>query len=434
MYGDASLSYSNVSSSFTPATQTEVATGSRLVTGSATKMQERVQSSRKVSSTIVDVQYLGPMPQDSTREIEVQGEVQEVVRNVSKKEIIETIKTVPRVEIEWVEKIVDKPVIQWVTRDVEVPKYQEVIKTVPKVQIVEQPREVIKTVRKPVVRYVEQTKEVPGEIIEIEKRVKQEELVEYNRYNDKPKPVVVAQTVRPSIVEGGEVEVEVLEYLPECRPVEISVLKGVSAAVSSGVVTDSFHRVICVPAAQYNTLLKLLNPHLSSNEQNNLPFLRDTSGTVVFSERVTYADPLPDVHIMGYDPVHGIQPGYNPNLPQSAVRHTMSASKTTTYTASATASASSTTIPTVTTSYMSRPQYTGVTTGMTAPNPNTIIRQDNIPSYSSAVHQIHQQQQHQQPPPPLSSSSNRPASQQMPIQQQQQQQPQVTSAPTSHSG
>ncbi|EZG66949.1 inner membrane complex protein [Gregarina niphandrodes] len=265
---------------------------------------ERVQSTRKVSSTIINEQMMGPPPQDyPVREIEVPGPVQEVVTHVPRKEVIETEKRVPKYEYEYVDKIVEVPRIEYVDKVVEVPQYHEVIVERKVPQVVDVPREVIKEVKIPRINYVDKVVEVPGETIEVPRHYTVEQKVEFTRYRDTKKPVVVAQSVKPVIVEGaGVTEVDVYEYEPEVIPVDVQVVKGVQAQVQAGGVVETNHRVVSVPAAQYNTILRQLNTHLVQTETSKLPFLNDGSGRVNYlSERVVYADPQPGAQIQGLD-------------------------------------------------------------------------------------------------------------------------------------
>eukprot|EP01054_Gregarina_sp_Poly1_P007935 Gregarina_sp_Poly_1__7934@NODE_452_length_8287_cov_521_171290_g369_i0_p4_GENE_NODE_452_length_8287_cov_521_171290_g369_i0NODE_452_length_8287_cov_521_171290_g369_i0_p4_ORF_typecomplete_len314_score43_62IMCp/PF12314_8/0_39IMCp/PF12314_8/1_8e06IMCp/PF12314_8/0_04IMCp/PF12314_8/1_9e03_NODE_452_length_8287_cov_521_171290_g369_i072808221 len=281
-----------------PSMMTAGPSSSRHVTG------EYVQSTRKKSSTIVDEQYLSPLPTDyPTREIEVQGPVQEVIKHVTRKEIVEREKYVSRPEIEWTERVVYVPKIEYVDKVVEVPHFQEVIREVKVPQIVQKEVEYVREVRKPVVNYVEKQVEVPGQIIEVPKPYTVEKPVHVNRYNDKQVPLVVAQTIRPFIVEGsGTVEVDVVCYEPECIPIDIHVPRPVAAQIQTGGIVESTHRVITVPAPQYNTILQQLNTHLTHEEVNALPFMRDVGGQVSFlHERVQYTQPQPGVSIIGWN-------------------------------------------------------------------------------------------------------------------------------------
>ncbi|EZG66948.1 inner membrane complex protein [Gregarina niphandrodes] len=271
---------------------------SRTITG-----QERVQSTRKVSSTIVNEQMMGPPPQDlPVREIEVPGPVQEVVTHVPRKEVIETERRVPKYEYEYVDKIVEVPRIEYVDKVVEVPQYHEVIVERKVPQVVDVPREVIKEVKIPRINYVEKQVEVPGEVIEVPKHFTVEQKVEFTRYNDRKKPVVVAQAVKPLIVEGaGFTEVDVYEYEPECVPVDVHVVKGVQAQVQAGGVVETTHRVVTIPSAQYNTILQQLNTHLNQTEVQKLPYLQERGQVTFLGERIHYTEPAPGVVIQGFD-------------------------------------------------------------------------------------------------------------------------------------
>lgn len=296
--GATTYAASNVS--YAGPTHAEIATGSRMVTGNA----ERVQSTRKVSSTIINESYLSSYPRDMpTREVEVPGPVQEVIKHVPRKEIVETEKRVPRYEYEWVERILEVPRIEYIDKTVEIPKYQEVIREVKVPQVVDVPKEVIREVKVPKITYREEMREVPGPIIEVPKPYTVENKVEVQRYVDTKQPLIVAQTIKPYIVEGqGVVEVDVFEYEPECVPVDVHVVKAVQASIQAGGVIETKHRVVTVPAAQYNTMLQQLNVHLSQVELQKLPYMTESNGQVTFlGERLYYTTPEIGAVIQGLD-------------------------------------------------------------------------------------------------------------------------------------
>eukprot|EP01056_Protomagalhaensia_sp_Gyna25_P000509 Protomagalhaensia_sp_Gyna_25__508@NODE_123_length_5070_cov_465_993838_g97_i0_p1_GENE_NODE_123_length_5070_cov_465_993838_g97_i0NODE_123_length_5070_cov_465_993838_g97_i0_p1_ORF_typecomplete_len325_score67_97IMCp/PF12314_8/2e03IMCp/PF12314_8/0_00054IMCp/PF12314_8/1_2IMCp/PF12314_8/1_5e03YuzL/PF14115_6/0_49_NODE_123_length_5070_cov_465_993838_g97_i0921066 len=270
-------------------------TTSRHVTG------EYVQSTRKKSSTVIDEQYLSPIPQDTTREVEVHLPPETVVKYVNPKQVREVEKFVKVPQIEWQERVVVVPKIEYVDKMVEVPHVQEIVREVKVPQWVDVPKEVIREVKKPEVRYVEKIVQVP-QIIEVDKPYRVEKPVPVIKHVDNPTPLVVAQTIRPYIVEGATtIDVDVVCYEPECIPIDIHVPRPVSAQIQAGGVVESTHRVISVPAAQYNTILKQINTHLAPNELEGLPFMRDASGRVSFlSESVSYTTPAPGTQIIGY--------------------------------------------------------------------------------------------------------------------------------------
>lgn len=207
----------------------------------------------------------------------------------------------PKYEYEVVERIVEIPRVEYVDREVEKHQYVEVIREVKVPQIVDIPKEVIREVKIPKINYVEKVVEVPGQVIEVPKPYVVHQTVHVNRYQDKQVPLVVAQTIKPYIIEGmGTYEVDVFEYEPECVPVDVHVIKPVAAQIQAAGVTDTLHRVIAVPAAQYNSMLQQLNSHLDNVEIKKLPYLQSNTGNVQFlSERVCYTEPQPNVHITG---------------------------------------------------------------------------------------------------------------------------------------
>jgi len=242
---------------------------------------ERVESTRKISSVVVGEEYLGALPNyDEVRYVEVPY-IEEVVKHVPRREVVEVEKRVPKYEYEYIEKIVEIPQIQIVDKHVEVPQIQEVIRHVPRVQVVDVPREVLRHVPKIETKMIEKIVEVPGQLVEVPKPYTVENPVHVTRYVDKECPLVVAQSMKPSIVEGQEqIDVEVFEYEPECVPVDVHVLKGVNAhIIAAG--SDTMHKLVSVPAAQYNTMLKSLNSHLGEVEVQKLPYLTE-AGRVPF--------------------------------------------------------------------------------------------------------------------------------------------------------
>lgn len=243
------------------------------------------------------------MPSDyPVREVEVPGPVREVVTHVSRKEVVETERRVPKYEYEYVDRIVEVPRIEYVDKVVEVPRYQEVIREVKVPQYVDVPVDVVREVKVPRVNYVEQVKEVPGQMIEVPKPYTVEQKVEILRYVDTQRPVVVAQTVKPYIVEGaGVCEVDVYEYEPNCVPVDVHVVKAVKAQIQAGGVVETTHKVVSVPAAQYNTIMQQLNVHLSHAEVQKLPWLTERGQVTMLSERAEWAEPQPGVVIQGLD-------------------------------------------------------------------------------------------------------------------------------------
>jgi hypothetical protein len=174
--------------------------------------------------------------------------------------------------------------------------------------VVDRPYEVIVDKKVPKVKYVEKVRQVPGNVIHVPQPYSVKQTVEVNRYTDRKRPIVVAQTVKPYIVEGaGVVDIDVFEYEPECIPVDIHVFKAVQAKVQAGVVVENSNKVITIPAAQYNTVLQQLNSHLPQQEIQKLPYHQENGQTMFLSERVTYSEPQVDiVSIEGFDHANAV--------------------------------------------------------------------------------------------------------------------------------
>lgn len=242
------------------------------------------QSRRQISSVVVSEEVLGEVPTDGgVRYVEVPV-IEEVVRTVPKREVVEVEKVVPRYEVQWVEREVTVPQVVYLEKHVERPQVQEVIRTVrgPR-QVQDVPREVVRTIPRVEYVQVEKVVQVPGEIIEVPKPYVVEQPASVKRWRDSQIPVVVAQTIRPVVSESQEVvDVDVFEYEPEVIPVDVHVAKPVASHLVAVGATEEVHAPVSVPAAQYNSLLRQLNSHLSAEEQNQLPYMRGERGDVPF--------------------------------------------------------------------------------------------------------------------------------------------------------
>jgi len=275
---------------------------------------------RRVKSVILNEELLGAPPQESVRYVEVPY-VEEIVRHVPRREIVEVEKRVPKYEYEWTEKVVEVPQIQYVDKTVEVPQVHEVVRHVPRREVVEVPREIIRHVPKIETKVVEKRIEVPGQVIEVPKPYTVENKVMVPHHIDKEVPMLVAQTVRPVLTESDEfVEVDVVQYEPEMIPVDIHVPRGVKTEVVSMGVIEEHHRVVQVPHAQYNSMLRLLNPHINEQE-SSLPFIQGPNGMVNFlSENVPNIQPAHGVDIEGWIPRKASQhPSHYPSKRHSDV-------------------------------------------------------------------------------------------------------------------
>jgi len=257
--------------------------------------------SRKVSSIVLHEETNGPKPEPNVTYVEV-PRYEEVIRHVPVKEVREIEKIVPKIIEEWVERVVEVTHIEEVVKHVEVNHIQEVIKHVPIVEVRDRLTEVVRHVPKVEVRKVEKVVEVPGDIIEVPQPYLVEEAMPIAAYEDSEQMLIVAQTVKPVIVEGGkEVHVDVWEYEPEVIPVDIHVAKFVGQTLVAMGARETTHRVVTVPSTQYNSMLRFLNVHLSEADMRALPYLQDGQGQVRFlSDEYQWCAPPEGIKIYGY--------------------------------------------------------------------------------------------------------------------------------------
>lgn len=263
------------------------------------------QSTRKVSCTIIAEELLGTVPQPDVKYVDVPT-YEEVVKHVPVKEVREVERRVPRVEVEYVEKIVEVPEIQYVQKTVEVPKVQEVVRHIPKIEIVDRPFEVVKEVPRIETKIVERTVEVPGEIIEVPKPYTVETKVPVANFKDTEQALIVAQSVHPIIAETTDVvDVDAVELVPEVKNVDVHMAKLFDTKLIRAGEGETHHRVVTVSSAQYNSMLKWLNGNLRAEEQSQLPFLQENGAIPFMTEQVTWTE-VP-THL--YSRVEGYQRG-----------------------------------------------------------------------------------------------------------------------------
>ncbi|KAH0484607.1 MAG: uncharacterized protein KVP18_000057 [Porospora cf. gigantea A] len=198
---------------------------------------------------------------------------QEVIRTVPRREVVEIEKRVPRKEYVHTEKIVEVPQIEYVIKEVEIPQIQEVVKHVPRKEFVDVPREVIKYVPKVEIEYVDNIVEVPGEIIEVPKAVNVENRIDVPVYHDRTLPMTVAQTIVPVFHDHGPkvlVPLSVME--PRMVPVDVYIPVPVEMPLyPAGTWTE--HRLVNdVPDPHYDHLVKTANSHLE--REHVLPLLK----------------------------------------------------------------------------------------------------------------------------------------------------------------
>ena len=254
-------------------------------------------SQRKISSVVVQSQQLEKL-EPEVRYVEVPV-IEEVIKHVPVKQVKEVVTRIPKVEVEYVDRQVEVPQVEYRDCHVEVERIQEVVRHVTVPQVVERAVDVVKHVPKVEIRQVEKVVEVPGQTIEVPKPYTVENHVSVSRYHDEEQPLIVAQTVAPIIVEANEqLEVDVVAYEPECVPVDIHVGKLVNACLIPGV-TETRHRVVTVPSAQYNTMLRYLNGHLSTKELEVLPYMEEQNQVTFMQENLNYITPPAGAAIEG---------------------------------------------------------------------------------------------------------------------------------------
>lgn len=296
-------------------------TGQNVVSQCAYGEAQETGEVRKISSVIVDQQYLGDRPQNTERIVEVPT-VQEQIKYVPVKEVREIEKKVPVYDVEYVDKIVEVPRVEYVDRVVEVPVYTDVVREVKVPQYVDRPHDVIREVKVPKTRVVEKTVEVPGEIVYVDKPYNVHKEVETIHNINTEVPVIVAQTARPIISETGtKMRIEAKDYQPEIIPVDIHLAKPVDSCLQAVGVLSSHHKVTQISSAQYNTLLKRLNPGFV----HDLPYVSE-NGRVEFVPEgsLNYVEAPKNVMIEGWmsksSTSHTVVPPPPPSMTASGSR------------------------------------------------------------------------------------------------------------------
>jgi len=275
---------------------------SEVVTSEKFKLPDKAyQQSERMVSSVVIFEEQDQIPDKPVRYVEV-PQYEEVIKHVTVKEVREVEKVVPVVKEEWVERIVEVPQVEEVVRQVEVPQVQEVVKHVTKIEVVDRPYEVIKEVPRTNIIKEEKVVELGADMIEVPKEKVIEERVPITNYSDKDAMLIVSQKVRPMLTDGGmEVSVDVHEYEPEVLPVDIHVAKFVDQSLVLVGQKETTHRAVTVSSSQYNSMLRYLNGHLSPTEVNALPYLVDNSGQVNFlPKEYQWFAPNEGLKILGY--------------------------------------------------------------------------------------------------------------------------------------
>eukprot|EP01054_Gregarina_sp_Poly1_P011302 Gregarina_sp_Poly_1__11301@NODE_942_length_5613_cov_183_854850_g668_i0_p3_GENE_NODE_942_length_5613_cov_183_854850_g668_i0NODE_942_length_5613_cov_183_854850_g668_i0_p3_ORF_typecomplete_len329_score53_12IMCp/PF12314_8/9_2e05IMCp/PF12314_8/5_2e03_NODE_942_length_5613_cov_183_854850_g668_i043245310 len=215
-----------------------------------------------------------------TRYVEVPTVEWREVR-VPKKEVVELVRRVPKVEVIETEKLVEIHEIHEVPREVEIIQTEDVIRHVPKKEVVNVPVEVIKHVPKVETVVREQVVNVPGEVIEVVKPYRVETRQVVPTFRDKKVLTVVAQTARPVFrpVANQEVPVVARDCDPVLIKVVVPVIKPVRTPVWEGARSD-VHSYVSVPPAEYNSLLLAANKHLPSEYYQDL-LVTDFAGVAI---------------------------------------------------------------------------------------------------------------------------------------------------------
>eukprot|EP00915_Cephaloidophora_sp_WS-2016_P005002 GHVH01006674.1.p1 GENE.GHVH01006674.1~~GHVH01006674.1.p1 ORF type:complete len:411 (-),score=91.74 GHVH01006674.1:185-1417(-) len=239
-------------------------------------------------------------------------EANEVVKYVEKEVAVEELVYKPVITTEYVEKKVPIYYDEEVTEDVEVEEivYQdyvteEYVDKVVKVhrpvpQTVHRKIPVTLTIPKVVNKEVERIVEVPsGEIVHKEVTVVQEKVNHKRRFIEKNVPIVVSHEIHPVVCHNPNVvrEVEVTDHYPVLTPVDVHVIKPVNINVRADGAGQVTHRVVTVPAAHYNTLLKKLNPNL----HEDLPLFMEDGVIPMLNQELSFLYPPADAEIEGFN-------------------------------------------------------------------------------------------------------------------------------------
>ncbi|KAH0487681.1 MAG: hypothetical protein KVP17_000751 [Porospora cf. gigantea B] len=229
-------------------------------------------------SRILSQELLEPLA-DNVRYVEVPV-VEEVVRTVPVKETHVVERRVPKQEVHYITKEVDEVTIQYRQKYVEVPTVEYVEKHVHVTKMEDRYVDVVKEVPRIEVQTVEQVVEYP-EIHEVPKPYKVVTEQRVPHYIDEEAAVLVSQTVRPVVgLSDHALEVDLVEYEAEPVAVDVHVPKLIHGSITCDERTE--YKVATVPSAQYNSILKQLNQHLSDEHAKSLPFQVNENGRTEF--------------------------------------------------------------------------------------------------------------------------------------------------------
>lgn len=218
-------------------------------------------------------------------------------------EVREVEKRVNKPEIVWVDRIVEKEKIEYVDRENQEKIYVDRIIENKVPYVVERKREVPREVKVIKPRYVEQLKEVDGDVVEVPVYHDVKKEVQVPRYIDREMPVVVAQTIKPIITESSRsLAVDVLDYEPKVTTINVHIAKPVSSALEVVGQRDVRHRLVNITSGQYNTILKQLNAHMDEQMRQCLPYVADGGRVAFVSEQDAHFIVAPDnIQVEGWN-------------------------------------------------------------------------------------------------------------------------------------
>eukprot|EP01069_Polyplicarium_translucidae_P013408 Polyplicarium_translucidae@DN949_c0_g1_i1.p1 len=244
------------------------------------------------SSIIGEETGMGTEPRIRYVEVPV---YEEVIRRVPKKEYVEIEKRIPKYEVEWVEKYVEIPDVRYIEKHVEIEKVEEIVKQIPRKEYVDVPKEVIKHVPKIITEMREKIVEVPGEVIEVPKPYQAENRVPRPLFRDTERATVVAQTLTPVLREDARVKrVDMTTYEPRMIPVDVFVPVPVKLEIEAVGKATEAHNPVDVPAAQWNSITRKMNEHLSDEMQLLMKMPDWSVPFMAANERVDIVHPRSD--------------------------------------------------------------------------------------------------------------------------------------------
>eukprot|EP01054_Gregarina_sp_Poly1_P003070 Gregarina_sp_Poly_1__3069@NODE_1864_length_3166_cov_25_051630_g1209_i0_p1_GENE_NODE_1864_length_3166_cov_25_051630_g1209_i0NODE_1864_length_3166_cov_25_051630_g1209_i0_p1_ORF_typecomplete_len698_score95_95EP400_N/PF15790_5/2_1e03EP400_N/PF15790_5/0_094_NODE_1864_length_3166_cov_25_051630_g1209_i07532846 len=198
--------------------------------------------------------------------------------------VIET--KVPVVHEQVVERVVEvKQPTQINTRSVEVPFCEDRFLYKTTRQVIDVPVEVVREVKKPLIRPVERIVNVPGHVIEVPKPFQVSKQVPKHIIHDKKQLWRISESSKHSIIQEGLREVECILYQPEVHIVDVPVPKKVFGMITQGRTVQNYKNIDELPTPHWNTLVYKCNEALANGSEgvagvNCLPFNRNPSGTI----------------------------------------------------------------------------------------------------------------------------------------------------------